>query len=289
MTNEPLSIAVFSDIHSNHIALEACLEYVLKRGITTFIFLGDYLADMANPQKTMQLLYQLKDKYTCYFIRGNKEDYWLNYKYNRKETWSKGSTGSLLYNFERLMEKDFAFFKELPIARTLSFPHLPSITICHGSPYSTTEGIRTDNERTFEIMDNNDTSVILCGHTHIQKVITYNQKTVLNGGSVGAAYNSNGLSQFMLLHGKDGAWTHEFISLEYDNEKVIEELMLSELMEYAPHWSIITANVVRKGTPSHGAVLTEAMRLCEEETGHSSWNDIPDKYWNLAIGKLIHL
>lgn len=63
MTNGKLSIAVFSDIHSNHVALEACLEYVLKRGITTFIFLGDYVADMANPQKTMQLLYQLKDKY----------------------------------------------------------------------------------------------------------------------------------------------------------------------------------------------------------------------------------
>lgn len=90
MTNKKLSIAVFSDIHSNHVALEACLEYALKRGITTFIFLGDYVADMANPQKTMQLLYQLQDKYTCYFIRGTlsmlRNNFCIDFAHNIEQT-----------------------------------------------------------------------------------------------------------------------------------------------------------------------------------------------------------
>ena len=70
-----MEIAVLSDIHGNHIAFGQCVEYVLARNINTFIFLGDYLGEFSYPQKTMEIIYALKEKYTCFFIRGNKEDY----------------------------------------------------------------------------------------------------------------------------------------------------------------------------------------------------------------------
>ena len=74
-----MEIAVLSDIHGNYVALERCVRYALERGIETFLFLGDYLGDLAYPQKTMQFLYSLKETYSCSFIKGNKEDYWLHY------------------------------------------------------------------------------------------------------------------------------------------------------------------------------------------------------------------
>ena len=287
MKSDRISIAVLSDIHSNYIALKACLSYIRKRGINTFIFLGDYLADMAYPQKTMELLRELQKDNTCYFIRGNKEDYWLNYKNNKGEPWKKGSTGALLYTYEQLTEADFEFFESIPIVRSLSFKDLPDILVCHGSPFAANENMRPDNERTYEIMEAVKETIILCGHTHIQNEIVHNGKVVLNGGAVGVPYGSEGKTQFMILYGEEGEWKHEFVSLEYDREKVVEELIHSELYEYAPYWCTITANLVRKGSPSHGNVLMEAMRLCEEETGSSVWSDIPDKFWEKAIKNLI--
>jgi len=186
-----------------------------------------------------------------------------------------------------LTEKDFVFFDSLPLKRILSFPGLPPITLCHGSPYFTKENMKPDTARTREIMDALGTTILLCGHTHRQCSYAYNGKLVLNGGAVGVPKDSNGQSQFLILHGEKGEWTPEFISLKYDNEKVVDELLSSELYEYAPHWCTITANLIRKGAPSHGTVLSEAMRLCEEATGSAIWWNIPDYYWEQAIRNLI--
>ena len=75
-----MNIAVLSDIHGNYVALQAVIDYAINQGADTFVFLGDYVGELAYPQKTMEMLYSLREKYKCFFIRGNKEDYWLKYK-----------------------------------------------------------------------------------------------------------------------------------------------------------------------------------------------------------------
>ena len=72
-----MEIAVLSDIHGNYIALEKCMNYALKRNIDTFLFLGDYVGELPYPERAMKMLYEIKEKYHCTFIRGNKEDYWI--------------------------------------------------------------------------------------------------------------------------------------------------------------------------------------------------------------------
>ena len=67
-----------ADIHSNVEAFRTCIAEAENRGVTEYIFLGDYLGDMANPQETLHELYRIKNKYPCTFIRGNKEEYWQN-------------------------------------------------------------------------------------------------------------------------------------------------------------------------------------------------------------------
>ena len=75
-----MNIAVLSDIHGNYVALQAVIDYAINQGADTFVFLGDYVGELAYPQKTMEMLYSLREKYKCFFIRGNKEDYWLKYR-----------------------------------------------------------------------------------------------------------------------------------------------------------------------------------------------------------------
>lgn len=283
-----MAVAVLSDIHSNYIALETCIDYALSKNIRTFIFLGDYIGEMAYPEKTMERIYALSADYECYFIKGNKEDYWIDYQNNRF-LWldNDSTTGCLLYAYKHLSQRDLDFFKGLPISQNITLGDMPQITICHGSPYKTNENLFPANDKTFDIMEGLDSSVILCGHTHIQGKIENKGKMVLNAGAVGLPMNSNRKSQFLILHEMDNQWKEEFVSLEYDVERVIEEIRASGLHNHAPYWCMVTENLLRNGNIPHSTVLKRAMSLCDDETGNCIWPNVPEKYWKQAVEEMM--
>jgi len=281
-----MEIAVLSDIHGNYMALEKCVNYALNRGIEKFIFLGDYLGELAYPQKTMNLLYSLKENYHCWFIKGNKENYWLNYDHTWKE--NDSTTGALYYTYHNLTDTDISFFGKLNDKEELSLDNLPVITICHGSPNRVNEKLLPDNENTFSIMAHNKADYILCGHTHIQGAIKHNEKVVWNSGSVGVSLHSKGKAQFLILsQAEDFTWKNEFISLDYDVEKVIDDLHTSGLYDKAPGWCAVSEHLLRTGEISHGSVLARAMFLCREKTGQCNWPDIPEEYWKSAVEEML--
>lgn len=283
-----MDVAILSDIHGNYIAFDNCINYALSKNIKKFIFLGDYVGELAYPQKMMQRIYELSDKYECYFIKGNKEDYWIDYQDGGIEwKYHDSTTGSLLYTYKNMFERDIDFFKGLPISLNISIGSMPQITICHGSPYKVNQKLLPNNNKTFEIMESIDTPIILCGHTHIQNKIENKGKVVLNPGSVGVPLFSNGKSQFLILHGIDNKWEEEFVSLTYDTETVIKELHISGLDNYAPYWSIVTEHLLRNGNISHGTVLAKAMSLCKDETGNCIWPYISEKYWKQAVEEIL--
>jgi putative phosphoesterase len=284
-----MDIAVLSDIHGNYIALERCIEYALSNNISTFFFLGDYIGELAYPERTMQILYNINQKYKCYFIKGNKEDYWLRYRTDGKKEWKdkNSTTGSLLYAYNSLTSTDLDFFAQLQSVQEITVGDMTEVTICHGSPNKVNEKMLPDDVKTIEIMNNLKTSIILCGHTHIQRKIVHNKKCTLNPGSVGIPLYSKGKTQFLILHRSHGIWSEEFISLEYDVDRVIRDMHEVKLDEHAPYWSLITENILHGGNTSHGKVLSRVMKLCREETGGCVWPDIPEKYWEQAVNQII--
>ena len=118
-----MKIAVLADIHSNHIALERCIEEAKKLGAEEFLFLGDYIGEMAYPEKTMECLEKLRKEYPCTFIRGNKENYWIDHKNGKHGDWNwiDGTSGSgmLNYSFAHLSEEQITEFEQMPIAMRL--------------------------------------------------------------------------------------------------------------------------------------------------------------------------
>lgn len=239
-----MEIAVLSDIHGNYVALERCLEYAFTRGVQTFFFLGDYIGELTYPERTMQILYDLKQRYQCYFIRGNKEEYWLNYRVNCEKGWvdKSSTTGALLYAYNALSERDLEFFAKLKPSQEIVLGQLPAILICHGSPYKVSEKMLPGDNRTIEVMNSVRVPLILCGHTHRQQKITHNKTSVLNPGSVGMPLSSKGKTQFLILHGFDKKWSEEFISLSYDVERVIHEIYELSLT-YMLHTGAILRNI----------------------------------------------
>ena len=277
-----MDIAVLSDIHGNYVALVKCIEYALSRDIDTFIFLGDYIGEL-------EIIYGLKEQCNCYFVRGNKEDYWINYSRGSRKGWKKfdSTTGCLAYAYDNLTEKDIRFFESLSHVGEVKLEGYPEITICHGSPNSAREELKPEKENTYQVLREEKNSLILCGHTHRRGKIENGGKQILNAGSVGISLDGDSKAQFLILHGEEKGWSHEFVSVDYDREKVIAELYSSGLTAKAPYWCKITESLLRKGTVSHGSVLMKAMELCRQEKGVCNWPEIPERYWELAVAEML--
>lgn len=197
------------------------------------------------------------------------------------------TTGALYYTYHNLTEEDLKFFKSLSYKMEIAFDNLPRITVCHGSPNLANEKMFPCDQKTFDIMEHSRNDMILCGHTHLQGVIEHNGKIVLNPGAVGVSLQCGGKAQFMILTDTEGAWKHEFISLNYDVEQVITDLKTSGLSMNAPNWCKVTEHLLKTGEISHGTVLARAMALCKENLGKCDWPRIPEKYWEMAIEEML--
>ena len=279
-----MDIAVLSDIHGNHSAFQACFDYAVGKGITNFILLGDYVSDCPNPQKTMQLIYVMKQYFNCWMIRGNREDYFLNYRKNGLNNWHRGSaSGSLLYTYQNLTDRDFNLFDSLPIYEVWEQKGFPKFEMCHGSPESSKELLFRDKRNTRKVLSHLSTGMLIHGHNHVQESYSYRGKKSLNPGAIGVPWYFDGKAQFTILHGNGRIWEEENLQLEYDRSEILKEFASSKLTEIAPAWAAVTMHTIRTGNDLNQTVLLRAMRLCEEEQGEANWPDIPEKYWAIAL------
>lgn len=277
-------ITVIGDIHSNYAGLEKCIEHALGQNPDEFLFLGDYISDCPFPQNTMKIIYEMEKNYNCRFIRGNREEYMLNHRKNPEERWTYSSaSGSLLYTYENLTEKDFEFFESLDIKGYYERSGYPSFRYCHGSFSRSNEILEPDGENTLLLMKNLDVDLLVSGHIHFQEEKVYDGKKLLHPGAVGVSWYFGGKTQYMMLHGSKTGWEAEFFRLEYDREKVIKDFEASELNRKAPAWSAITMHTLRTGEDQNLACLRRVMDLCEEAEGTVTWPDIPEKYWKQAL------
>ena len=284
-----MKIAVLSDIHGNYAAFETCVEYALAQDIHTFFFLGDYVAEFPYPQRTMEMLYDMRQKYECYFIRGNKEDYWLDRRYNPNCVWKNGNhtVGAMEYTYQNITEHDLAFYQELSICMEVHFEGAETLMLCHGSPERNNQKMLMEDAETKRIMEECTCKYILCGHTHGQMTIEHAGKVLWNPGAVGVPKQSGGKTQFMILHQRDTEWEPEFISLEYEKEEILREMQECGLEQRAPYWTQVTRHLLRAGENTHSRALFYAMDLDAAENGSTIWYNVPDKYWIKAITDLL--
>ena len=288
-----MKIAVMADIHGNHIALETCIDEAKRRGAEEYLFLGDYLGELAYPEKTLNKLDQLKKEYPCTFIRGNKENYWIDQKNGKNSGWiwnsGSSSTGILKYVYDHLTAEQIEEFEKMPISKRLEYPGLPAFVICHGSPWKVNESMREDYDYIDGLTQKLETALTLCAHFHIQSKYQRNGHTVINPGAVGVPLRSGGKTQFMMLSGVQGEWIEELLTLPYDMDRAIQEMDAEHLSEQAPGWYRITKQVLKGGSVTHLTVLSRAAELYRQDTGIQNWRNIPEKYWETALNEFDEL
>lgn len=286
-----MKIAVFSDIHSNYIALERCFHYAKEKGVDCFLFLGDYVSGCAYPQKMMQLIYHIKEKYKSYFIYGNGEEYMLRHKENSNDGWKASSaTGGFLYTYQNLTERDLAFFQELKNKEKFAETGYQEFWYCHGSLDRSNECLFIESEAAKRALEKLDTDLLICGHTHIQGSFCYKGKKLINPGSIGQPFYYGGKAQFAILHSRSlkdkSIWEEEYIQLDYDRERVIQEFEESGLNQYAKVFARLEKDLILTGESKIKLCMNMVCQLAKEKGEEADWNNIEEKYWEEAAEKL---
>ena len=232
-----MKVAVLSDIHSNYYAFKACYEDAIKCGAGMFIFLGDYVSDLSEPQRTMDLVYEIGSKYPTVCLRGNREGYMLDCE-SGKSSFIRGSkSGSLLFTYEHLRKKDLEFIRGLKISDTIEIEGV-RIEIAHAAMDNDRFYFDNNDGHTADIFPQMKCDYLLTGHSHKQYIQRNAGKTIINPGSVGIPQGGTRNPKYARLDIVDGTVSCEFREVPYDMSEAIRSQFASGLVDCAKYWAI---------------------------------------------------
>jgi len=278
-----MKLAILSDIHGNYLAFKACVDYIAQNDFDGIVLLGDYITDCPYPQKTIKLLKQVMKKYKTWAIRGNREQYMIDYRNKDITGLSYGSqTGSLLYTYENLTSADVDFFCELPITQTIEIEDCKPFAICHGSPDDLRCVLKPNTEITDEYLKNSKTDFLLCGHTH--KPFVYNAfgKILINCGSVGCPTNGQTKSQFSSFEFANNNWKNELINVEYDINEMLNDFEKSGILEKGKMWAYSMMKLLKTGENYPVKCIQKAWELAQKDNS----SETTETHWQQAAKEL---
>ncbi|MBQ8400345.1 MAG: metallophosphoesterase [Clostridia bacterium] len=282
---------VISDIHGNWAALEGARDMLPSLQPDAVLFLGDYITDGADPQRVLRVLREIRQEYRSTFILGNREDYFLRNRKQPDPAWQPCSqTGSLWYTAQHLTEEDLDWFTQMPVSQSIHTDGAPDILICHGSPDSVSEGLlgSKNRERRETVARSIGQNLLVCGHTHRQEIYEIDGKQILFCPSLGLPIMRNDRipSQNMVqLDLADGIWRHTFLTVSYDVETYIQDLLSGPYAAASKVWCRGVAATLRTQQNRVIDCLLLAQKLSEED-GCTVSGPLPEIYWEQAAQQM---
>ncbi|KAF0120691.1 MAG: hypothetical protein FD152_4070 [Xanthobacteraceae bacterium] len=179
-----MKLAVIADIHGNLLALEAVLADIDRRGIDRILNLGDCVSGPLWPAETAARLMAL-DLPT---VRGNHD------------RWVVETEGERLYFSDRLAREQLDdaqldWLAGLPMQRDIDCGGL-AVRLFHATPVDDNRYLMEDKlggrlvqsdaaAISARLGDVGDARLVLCGHSHLPRLLALGCLAIVNPGSVG--------------------------------------------------------------------------------------------------------
>ncbi len=276
-----MKLAVISDVHGNYKALEAFLAYIEKHPVDAIIGLGDYVTDSPYPRRTLEMLYEMQQKYSCYLLRGNREEYLLNHAKTPQGWRYCSANGALLYTFQNVTGEDLEFFESLPSVKRVQPGECPELMLCHGAPEAIRGNFEFEPELKDKVMKELPTEYLLGGHSHHQEATVMYGKMYVNPGSLGLAIdNVGGRAEFAILDGDKESWKPQLISIGYDLEGFLQDFTESGLDDYGMILNRAVKKTLRTGRNYFFHAVCEACKLSGKPLGETTediWQQVAVK------------
>ena len=247
-----MRIALFSDIHANLPALDACLASIENNKVAATYCLGDLVGYNIWPNEVIHEIQKRKIPTIAgnydFGIGRSSDDCGCAYKTNHEK--ANGAV-SISYTNQIVKPEERKYLRSLPSHIRLEYQlneEMFSLLMVHGSPRKINEYLFVDrDERSLlRIMEQADAHFMFFGHTHkpyhrILEDENGNFRHAINIGSVGkpkdgdvrGGYVIINLDESFSLRTSDSV-NVEFVRFEYDVEKAAKAVEDSPLPnEYA--------------------------------------------------------
>ncbi|MGU9979297.1 metallophosphoesterase family protein [Phreatobacter sp. HK31-P] len=179
-----MKLAIIADIHGNVLALEAVLADIAGRGIDRIVNLGDCVSGPLWPAETAARLMALG----LPTVRGN-HDRWV------LEAQGEGLSFSDRLAREQLDEGQRDRLARLPMQRDMDCAGL-AVRLFHATPADDNTYLMEDKQGGRLVQsdveailgrlgDVGDARLVLCGHSHLPRLLVLGGLTLVNPGSVG--------------------------------------------------------------------------------------------------------
>ncbi len=250
-----MKVALFSDIHANFPALEACLNDIEKRKPDAVYCLGDLVGYNIWPNEVINEIRNRRIPTIAgnydFGIRRTSDECGCAYKTDKEK--EMGAV-SISFTNKIVKEEERKYLRTLPAHIRIEFQlnnDKLNLLLVHGSPRKINEYLFEDREEKslLRIMEQADAYIMCFGHTHkpYHRILSsaedkkQHYRHAINIGSVGKPKDNDPRGCYVILHINEHSSvlhkktiTAEYIRFEYDIEKAAKAVEESELPnEYA--------------------------------------------------------
>lgn len=208
-------VAFISDIHSNLPALESTIKDIQNRGIEIIYCLGDIIGYHSFTNEVINLL----KSEGVISIKGNHDVAIIGEYFNRE---NEGDF-VLYWNFDALTPENKKYLVDLPDFLNISVGDI-TVKIVHGSPNSVDQYIRENSDEAELFLNQMDSDVLICGHTHLPYIMEKDGKFLLNTGSIGKPKFGRPECSYIILTVNGKNIIPEIVTLPYNVEKITDHL-----------------------------------------------------------------
>lgn len=175
------------------------------------------------------------------------EDIWNEIGRMQGKIVFNSAQNSIKYTYEHLRKEDLLFFQNLPLTQTVEIGKMSPITMAHGDLHGSRNKLYPGYETMERLLNELETPVHLCGHTHAPFIYQKGEKTVVNPGAAGVPASGVPKAEMAVLEADGRTWKPELLKVEYDVEQVVEEFYSSGLAECAGVWARCVMGALRTG------------------------------------------
>ena len=238
-----MRIAFISDIHGNFTAFQEVLTDIKGQSVDQIICLGDTVTMGPQPTEVLNTLRELK----CVVIKGNHDAATLDPGNAAQHKVANHLISDLYWCRNQLSPDDLQFINSFEPMHEIDLPHGNRILAFHGSPLSSTDIIQstTPNHLLDVYFEGQKANIFIGGHSHVQMVRRYEDKLILNSGSIGNTFKfpySPGKSvhllpwaEYIVINQSEHSLSIDARRVYFDTDELLKKVRESQL-PCAPWW-----------------------------------------------------
>jgi putative phosphoesterase len=217
-----MRVAIFSDIHGNIRAFDACLADLREQGgADTIVGAGDYCMDGPKPLAVLERLVEIG----ALCVRGNTDRYVSDVatfaddgEYGADLAWQRAALGDAWV----------AWLRELPVALRFG-DGADGLLVVHANPKTDDEHIWPDADDAFleRVTSGVEERTIAFGHLHLPYVRVWRDKLFVNVASAGLPKDGDPRAGYAILTQRSGGWQVKHRRVPFDVERVARDISKS--------------------------------------------------------------